>query len=50
MYQKGIKRVIRVVGKSTISNLQFKRAQREANTNYDVIEVATREEARKHIK
>ncbi|MBN2232369.1 MAG: hypothetical protein JW781_06055 [Deltaproteobacteria bacterium] len=46
-FQKGVKRVIRIVGSALVSKMQFSRTQKEANVTYGTVEVGTAEEAQK---
>ena len=49
MSKRGVKRVYRVVGDTVLGKMQFQKAQQDAHADYEVIEVASREEAEKHI-
>ena len=49
IFKLGVKRVYRVVGKMVLGKLQFQKAQKDANAEYEVIEVASMEEAERHI-
>jgi hypothetical protein len=48
LYKSGVKRVFRVVG-NIVSKMQFDRVQKEANADYETIEVKTIEDALKMI-
>lgn len=47
VFQKGIGKVIRIMGKSVIAGMQFSRMQKEAEALYEVIEVPSMDEALK---
>jgi len=43
--RRGVSRVIRVVGRALVTEMQFRRTQREAAADYEVVEVATLDDA-----
>lgn len=45
----GVERVIRVVGAALVTEMQFRRTQREAGADYEVIEVASIEDAKRMV-
>jgi len=45
--QKGVKKVIRIVGASVLGKFQFSRTQKEVHAGYESFEVATMEDALK---
>ena len=49
VFEIGVKRVIRVVGKAAISQMQFNRVQREGDADYETVEVRTMDEAMSFI-
>ena len=49
VYNAGVRRVYRVVGDSVLGNLQFRKLQREAHANFEVVEVTEIEDAERQI-